>query len=167
MTIETRITKIGLPVLRQETYDSFMAQVKDIGTYEDQIKFLEELFKQISERDSLYALFIQGASNLYPQRIRDMACGDLILGYELLRMEGDLPLLDKEKFERRYNATMNRSLAILNVGHNMGIIERDNPVFARFIKESSVHYGDKPKMMEITSDLSSGYMFLADNVKRG
>ena len=45
MTIETRITKIGLPVLRQETYDSFMAQVKDIGTYEDQIKFLEALFQ--------------------------------------------------------------------------------------------------------------------------
>jgi hypothetical protein len=160
------LTRLGLPMLREETYRGFMEEARRTRSYEESLKFLEALFNKIAEKDPLYTQFIKGTVDLWPEGIKEIACAELITGYELLAREGELPKLDPEKFERRWNATMNRAVAVLNAGHNLSIIEVDNPVYFDFIMNSQTAFPDFIQRTHLLSDLSSGYMFLADSVQR-
>jgi hypothetical protein len=172
-------TRLGLPTLREETYTDYVAQLDGFGSAQAVQDFFLERFSEIKRTDPLYAKFIIDTSAMYPNEDRDIAWAELIAGRELLSREGELPLLDEEKFRKRWDATMNRSVVFLNIGHNMNIIKADNPVFWNFIMNSTNYFpptpnqerglmpnpeGYNPKMF-IMSDLSSGYMFLADNTR--
>jgi|GEM_PF-4794025 len=109
--------------------------------------------------------FIGDTSAMYTGDDAAVARAQLIAGYELLRREGDLPKLDEAKYKARWDATMKRRFVQVNVGVNMDIILSDNPYYWAFIMDSQQFFAE-PQRMDVLSDLSSGYMFLADNVIR-
>lgn len=161
----TQRTRLGLPVLGEKTYNDYVEKTRGFGNYEEGMRFLNGLFADIKERDPLYAQFIQDTKVMYPLLDRDIAFADLIAGHELLIREGELPLLNSTKFRSRWDATMHRDFSQINVGNNIGIIDQDNPVFGRFIRNSAMYFPQEQRM-NISSDLSSGYMFLVDNAER-
>ncbi len=160
------LARIGLPLLRESTYREFMSQLSSLES--DKARdFFSGLYETILLSDQLYAKFIRDTSSLYPEDDKGVAWAELVAGYTLLSKEGELPkLLDDDKFKSRWDATMNRSLCIMNVGANMDIIRADNPIFWETIMNSTRYFMGRDERMAIMSDLSSGYMFLADNVRR-
>lgn len=163
---------LGLPLLTEEAYLMYWRRLGDLRTEEDVARYFDRIIGIIQEEDPLYFKFIEGASQMYPGPIGiNLSRRDLALGYQLLSSAGDLPKLGQEKFDKRWTATMNRVVAMLNVGCNMDIIRDDNPLYWGFIMDTARCYPASGRIfvagpnMFIMSDLSCGYMFLADNVK--
>ena len=167
------ITHLGLPLLTEKTYIDYVEKLRKLQGPSDADSFFTSLFEEIT--DPLYRKFIEDAAATYPdEQGRDTARKDLMGGHHLLSQEGALSMLDQEKFDKRWEATMNRNglIITMNVGHNMDIIRADNPIFWQSIMDCAQCYPRNQDMfdpgpnMYIMSDLSSGYMFLADNVVR-
>ena len=158
----TTLTKYGMPELREETYHDYSNELRAFKTL-DQIQdhFLER-FSEIKKKDSLYAKFITDTSGMYPEKVKTFAWAGLITGYELLSKEGELPILNEEKFKKRWDGTMNRAVVMMNIGMNMDAVKWDNPIYWGFIMQSGGCVPEDQRM-NILSDLSSGYMFLVDN----
>ncbi|MBI5804073.1 hypothetical protein HY450_02420 [Candidatus Pacearchaeota archaeon] len=153
------MTKLGLPLLREETYAGYIKKLDQLKSPERAKDFFEEALSEIRKHDSLKARFIEGASAMYPVNDRDVALAEITSGFLLLGLEGKLPKLDEKKFKEQWDVTMNRAVAILNVGANMDIIFEDNPVYGRFIMKST-QYFPREEGMNVMSDHSCGYMFL-------
>ena len=161
----TKRTGLGLPTLREETYLGYISQLNGLGDMDRVRHFLQERFDTIRGIDPLYAKFITDTSAMYSYDDKDVAWAEFIAGREMLSREGELPLLDERKFKERWDATMKRAVAILNVGVNMDLISVDNPIYWHFIMNSTGYF-PQGQRVNVMSDLSSGYMFLADNTKR-
>lgn len=154
-------SKLGLPLLTEQTYLEYRRQTSEMKGYEEAFPFFQRLMSMIRETDPLYAKFIDDAAAMYPVADRRVAWAELIGSYELLRKEGPLPRLNREKFEEQWRATMSRNEVIvaLNVGANMDLILDDNPVYWQFIMDSTGYFPAEQRM-NVMSDLSCGYMFL-------
>jgi hypothetical protein len=159
------LTMLGLPVLSENIYSDFRDEVRDLKSSDEAQEFYSNLCSKIQEQDQLYLKFIGDTKKMYSGEDIDVAWAQLVSGYELLRRSGELPKLKEERFEKRWKATMNRSVVMLNVSLNMDIISLDNPVFWKFITDSSAYFSGNRKM-NILSDLSCGYMFLVDSKRK-
>ncbi|MFA4960757.1 MAG: hypothetical protein WC548_03790 [Candidatus Pacearchaeota archaeon] len=160
------ITRLGLPILTEQTYNSFLEELGKIKSNEESITFLSRLFKKIRDQDGLYAKWIRDTTGMYPRELQSIAFSELVFGYEFLRRGGELPKIDPIKYQKRWDGTSDRSLSTLNVGLNLGIIRDDNPIFSCVITQRSAAYFSGEFIIHAISDLSSGYMYLVDNAKR-
>lgn len=157
-------TQLGLPYLNEITYKEYRNEVGRLRNPNEARIFYEGLLSKIKCADSLYAKFIDDAVAIYPNEDKDVAWAELIGGYELLAKEGKLSKLEEDRFKRQWEATMNRTVAILNVGANMDLILADNPVYWQFIMDSTGYFPQEQRV-NIMSDLSCGYMFLVNSLR--
>ena len=158
-------SKLGLPVLREKTYLDYRNRIFNFDSRDKAMEFFNEAFFRIKNADPLRARFVRDTSQMYPSNDRDVAYAELITGFELLALEGELPKLDEKKFEKQWEATMNRSVVVLNVGAYMDVILADNPIYWQFIMDSTQFFLNEQRM-NIMSDHSCGYMFLAHNRRK-
>lgn len=174
---------MGLPFVLKDTCSNLIRELSKINS--DNIycigTYFDKLFNSID--DILYKKFIEDFSEFYSEReIKIIAKYNLILSYGLLKMEGELPKVDKTKFEVRLESSTNRKLSIItkNIVSNKDKVYEDNPIYCDFIMHQVNHFpetknsnkleniiklGTNSDRLLILSDILSGYMLLADSVK--
>ncbi len=147
--------------MTETTYEEYRNQASKLRDADNARVFYGGLHSKILEADPLYAKFIDDTAAMYQPEDKNVAWAELIGGYELLAREGKLPKLDKAKFKEMWDAIMNRAVAILNVGVNLDLISADNPVYLKFIIDSTGYFPQEQRV-NVMSDLSCGYMFLIE-----
>ncbi len=169
------LTPLGLPLLTDATVAELAQERARLRSAPDAILFLDGIMRKVREIDPLYAHFIdRTARTLYVKEDSETARGLLLESVELLRREGELPKLERTLFESRWNNTMNRALAVLNVGAQMDVLYSDNPNLWTFASDAqkyfpatgNCHPDDKDRAgprSYILADISSLYMLMADN----
>lgn len=170
-------TEMGLPFVLRFIYVELIQDMKRINNKRDKENFFDELFERMD--DPIYKSFIKNSFELYSDRNSKIyAQRHLILGYELLKRDGELPKLDRKKFNKRWKGNMNRETynIIKNITLNTEKVHEDSPVYFKFIKDSANNFpicSNSKSFIEfiipnnklfIFSDHLCSYMFLADNV---
>lgn len=160
-------SRLGLPILTERTYQEYKARVQVARqNCEGIVRLLKEL-EQGVRHDPLYEQLTRWSAARYPADYGESVRIELLTAHYLLSREGEIPILDQERFEARWYATMDPRLAVMNVGLNMDMIDRDNRVFGKFVRDSTIYFPDMPTKMLFSSDASSAYMFLVDSAETG
>ena len=170
--VQSRIAEFsGLPLVTEE---HLRARIKELasGGRESAVRYLQNNLARIKDTNPFYSTFIEDASMVYGNDC-DIAEAELAFGYVLLESAGNLPKLEQQVLEGRWNATMARELCLFNIGTNMDFIKTDNPVYYNSIMRSCQYFAPAPQgspllapdhKVWIMSDLSSGYMILCDQI---
>jgi hypothetical protein len=169
------LTDSGMPILLLPTYTQYQRELEEKTNPERVEEWVEENLKAIKLKDSCYERFIRKTAEFYPKQDshNKVALERLTAGYVLLDRESPLPKLDEKKFEEAFRVLSPRELAIFNIGAHLDMIEYENPVFNKFIVDSSDYMPENssnnpfeslqnPSLRTcLMSDLSNGYVILA------